>query len=126
MELIPLPFVSKPGRFDSDSIIPGRVSDDDGFVTENVEYDTPTGPRVHYFSVAGLRQLAGRYPQIGLVPRQLLTDAEQALDEALDALNTVAQERDEAVARLERINGLQRDGFKISRIQGRPAKKVTA
>jgi hypothetical protein len=115
-----VPFVSKPDRFSSDIIIPGRVSDPDGFVTEHREIDGIAGPIKIFFSVTGLRQLAEKYPQVGL------TSVER-LNEAYDRANSLEAERDELRARVEeleareeRIAGLSRDGFKVQKVMGRP------
>lgn len=118
-----MPFVSKPGRFDTDSIIPGRTSDPDGFVTENHEYETPWGPRVHHFSVAGLRQIADRYPQVGLVRAEAEQDAVRVAIRYKEEAEALRAERDELQAKLDRISGLTVDGFKVTKVQGRPAKQ---
>lgn len=118
-----MPFVTKLGRFSSDIIIPGRTSDPQGFVTEYREVEGVTGPLTIYFSVTGLRLLAQRYSQIGLVPAEV-ADANFQL--ALDLKNRVLEleaERDELLAKQERIAGLAQDGFKVQKVMGRPPEK---
>jgi hypothetical protein len=119
-------FVSKPDRFSSDIIMPGRVHDDDGFITENRVIEGLTGPITIYFSVAGLRQLAARYPQLELVRT---SDAMAALDEA-EALREEVQRLQARVEELEaneeRIIGLRKAGFTVQRKMGAPKKKEVA
>lgn len=119
-------FVSKPDRFGSCAIIPGRVSDDDGFATENTIIEGLHGPITLYFSATGVRQLAQRYPQLALVPkgqlelaREHLASTETLLAEAVEALEA-------AEVQLDRISGLQREGFKVVRVMGRPPLKKEA
>lgn len=121
-----MPFVSKPDRFSSDAIVPGRVTDPNGFITENTVIEGIHGPIILYFSVSGLRQLADRYKQIGLVPRKALELVKEEFDELEEEYNEAIRERDEAKAKLDRISGLQRDGFRVARVQGRPPKKEVA
>lgn len=119
-------FVDKPDRFSSDVIVPGRVRDDIGFVRLDQVIDGVTGPIVPYLSATGLRLIADRYPQLGLVDAAE-HDALQVEHESLklDA-DELRAERDDLRAKLDRINGLRRDGFQISRTQGRPPRKVEA
>lgn len=121
-----MPFVDKPDRWSSDAIIPGRTVDPDGWVTEHTVIEGLHGPITLYFSVGGLRLLADRYPQVGLVSKAELTSRDHALAEALTAVQQLKLERDELKAKLERISGLQRDGFKVARVQGRPPTKTKA
>lgn len=118
-------FVDKPDRFSSDMIVPGRVRDDIGFVRLDSVVDGVTGPIVPYLSTTGLRLIASRFPQLGLVDADRARDAESALAALQEIHEKVTAERDELQAKLDRINGLRRDGFQISRVQGRP-KKVEA
>jgi hypothetical protein len=115
-----VPFVSKPDRFSSDIIIPGRVSDPDGFVTEHREIDGIAGPIKIFFSVTGLRQLAQKYPQVGLVPAERLGDLEDELHRLQDEVDRLQHRNEELEAREERIAGLSRDGFKVQKVMGRP------
>lgn len=115
-----MPFVRKPDRFSSDVIIPGRTSDPDGFVTEHRELDGIGGPIKVFFSVAGLRQLAKKYPQVELVPK---ADSDANFQLALDLKNKVLEleaERDELLAKQARIAGFAADGFKVQKMMGRP------
>lgn len=121
-----MPFVSKPDRFSSDAIIPGRVSDPQGFVTEHTVIEGINGPVVLYFSVGGLQLLAERYPQIGLAPAAELDAKDEALTSALSEVMRLRLERDNLQGKLDRISGLQRDGFKVARVQGRPPIKKEA
>lgn len=117
-------FVTKPDRFSSDIIIPGRVADPVGFVTENRVVEGLTGPITIYFSVTGLRNLAGRYEQIGLVPREDYARVEQEADEAREEIQRLRARLEELEAKQERIIGLSKDGFKVQKQMGRPAGKT--
>lgn len=114
--------VAKPARHTSPGscvILPGRHHDELGFVDTTTELEGLRGPLRIYLSVTGLRQLAARLPQVGLVP---VLDYERALAEAEAAREEVARLRadlDAAEGQLERINGLARSGFDISRAQRR-------
>lgn len=119
-----MPIVAKPDRFSSCIIIPGRMSDPDGFVTEHREIDGLMGPVKVYFSVAGLRQLAQRYPKVGLVPRDELIRAREYA-ERMDAQLEQANAR---IAELEAfkasVAGVTREDYQIRRPIGRPKEKV--
>lgn len=113
-------FVNKPDRFSQDVIVPGRVTDPNGFVTLHRSLDGLHGPIQVYFSVTGLRQIAEKHPQVGLVSR------DEAAAETARA-NTLQAELDQANARIaeleanaERIAGFARDGFKVQKVVGRP------
>lgn len=117
---MPVPFVARPDRFSSDAIIAGRVTDPDGFVTEHRELEGVNGPIKLFFSVAGLRQIADRYPQVGLVRAEVLEQAE----EEGDAFKREAEQLRARVfaleAKQERIAGFAADGFKVQKVIGRP------
>jgi hypothetical protein len=118
-----VPFVSKPDRFSSDVIMPGRVSDPHGFVTEHRELDGLNGPIKVYFSVTGLRQIAERYPQVGLVSSDLLDKADAKLEQLAAEVAKLHARVEELEAREARIAGLSRDGFKVQKVMGRPPKE---
>lgn len=118
-------FVSKPDRFSSDIIIPGKIRDDSGFVRINTTLEGVTGPIVPYLSITGLRLIAQRVPEVGLVPRADLDSLQLAYDQLSELLDSAVEARDALQAKLDRINGLRKDGFQISRIQGRPRKEPT-
>lgn len=121
-----MPFVAKPDRFSQDIIVPGRVTDPHGFVTEHREIDGLNGPIKVYFSVTGLRRLAERYPQVGLVPADRLKDVEDELHRLQDELEQTRDRALELEARTERIAGLSKDGFKVQKVMGRPKIKQEA
>lgn len=118
-----MPFVTKPERFSSDIIIPGRVSDPHGFVTEHREIDLPGGLQMVHFSVTGLRQLASRYPQIGLVPEASFDEAVRVAAEAMAEAEQLRAQVAALEARQERIAGFAADGFKVQKVLGRPKEK---
>lgn len=115
-------FVDKPDRFSSDIIVAGRVRDDIGFVRLDGIIEGLTGPIVPFLSATGLRLIAKRFPQLGLVDAADAASVQLAYDQLRAELARVAAERDDLAAKLERINGLRKDGFQISRTQGRPRK----
>lgn len=117
-------FVTKPDRFSQDAIIPGRLSDPRGFVDTGNVLDGIRGPLPIYLSAEGIRLAAQRYPQLELVDASAHQAVVQALAQAEAERDEVTQQRDEALARLERISGLKRDGFQVTRVQGRPKQKV--
>lgn len=116
-------FVSKPDRFSSDVIIPGRTSDPDGFVTLHRELEGAQGPIKVYFSVAGLRQIAAAHPQVGLVSAGHAKDVEDELYRLQDELDRAQTRIAELEGRQERIAGFARDGFRVQKVQGRPPAK---
>lgn len=113
-------FVNKPDRFSQDVIVPGRVTDPNGFVTLHRSLDGLHGPIQVYFSVTGLRQIAEKHPQVGLVP----ADDVRRLHLENDALRAELDQANARIAELEanaeRIAGFARDGFKVQKVVGRP------
>lgn len=119
-------FVSKPDRFSSDLIIPGRVSDERGFVVPGTVIDGITGPIAVHLSAEGIRLAAQRFPQLGLIDSVAYDDLAAAFAEEHEA-REAAEERAKVLQdRLDRISGLKRDGFQVTRVQGRPRQKVEA
>lgn len=119
-------FAAKPDRWSQDMIIAGRVSDPLGFVTENREIEGLNGPLKVWFSVTGLRQLAAKHRQVGLVPVGEL-DAMKSTNATLWARLAQAEaEVEELRQAAERISGLSKDGFQVTRRHGPTPKKETA
>lgn len=119
-----MPFVAKPDRFSSCIIIPGRMADPDGFVTEHREIDGLMGPIKVYFSVAGLRQLAQRYPKVGLVPRNALDSALATIAAGQQQVAAMQERIDELEAFKASVAGVTREDYQIRRPIGRPKEKV--
>jgi DNA-binding ferritin-like protein len=115
-----VPFVRKPDRFSSCVIVPGRTSDPEGFVTEHRELDGISGPIKVYFSVTGLRLLAERYPQVGLVPAEKLDAAKQRIEQLEADLDNIRERAAELETQQERIAGIVKEGFKVQKVMGRP------
>jgi hypothetical protein len=118
--------VSKPARHTAPGscvIIPGRHHDDLGFVDTTTELEGIGGPLRIYLSVTGLRQVAARLPQVGLVP---VLDYERALAEA-DAAREEVQRLQTRLSEYEdqlgRISGLSREGFEV--VKARTANRST-
>jgi hypothetical protein len=119
-------FVHKPDRFSQDAIIPGRVTDARGFVSTGVVIEGLQGPVPIYLSAEGIRLAASRYTQLGLVDSDVHKAVALELEDAQAAVERLTAENAELTAKLDRISGLKRDGFQVSRIQGRPRKEVSA
>jgi hypothetical protein len=117
-------FVRKPDRHSSCVIIPGRTADPHGFVTEHRELDGIGGPIKVYFSVSGLRQLAERHPQVGLVPAHKLEDAHRRIEQLEAELDNLRDRAAELEAQQERIAGIVKDGFKVQKMMGRPKQEA--
>lgn len=117
-------WVPKPDRFGSDAIIAGRVSDPDGFITEHRALEGLHGDITLYFSVAGLRQMAAKHPQVGLVSKKEFDDAWNLI---LGLKNKVL-EAEARVAELEAfkasVAGITREDYHIRKPMGRPKEKV--
>lgn len=119
-------FTSKPDRFSSDLILAGRVSDEGGFIDLQNPLDMPSGFKQALLSITGLRQLAAKHPQIGLVPAEHLAAAEDRLAELeaeISRLQEVVTTHEEREAR---ITGLAADGFTVTRRTGPLPKKAAA
>ena len=121
-------FLRKPDRHSSDLIIPGKTTDDDGFILTDVhELDMPTGIKQAVLSIGGLRRLAQLHPQIGLAPAGALAAAEDRvaeLEAEISRLQEVVTAHEEREAR---ITGLAADGFTVTRKTGPlPKQKVAA
>ncbi len=106
-----------------DAIIPGRVSDETGFVDTGVSFDGLRGPIPVYLSAEGIRQIARRYPQLGLVPESELAEIMEDSEAEHQELNLLRSRVGDLEAQLERIAGLSRDGFTVTKKTGRPPKK---
>jgi hypothetical protein len=123
-------FVRKPAAYSQgDSIIPGRVADDVGFIDTGNELDGVRGPIRVYLSVAGLRQIAQKFPQVCLTDaaasRETIETLQGLLAEAHSDLEQAVLRADRAEAQLSAIAGLKRDGFSVSKIKGpRPQKET--
>lgn len=118
-----MPHVAKPDKFSQDIIIPGRVSDPDGFITEHREIEGLTGPIKVYFSVNGLRHLASKYPVIGLVPATEVALRDKQIADLESALTEANKELDALRAQTDRIAGFAAEGYRIQKIMGRPKEK---
>ena len=111
-------FADRPQRFDQpqhDMIIPGRVHDPQGGVILDTELQGLTGVIRVWLSYAGLHQIARKFPQLDLVEaseRDVLQLEVHALTEQNAAL---ADRLEAAEAKLERINGVAKDGYKVVR-----------
>lgn len=119
-------FVRKPDRFSSCVIVPGRVSDPHGFVTDHRELDGINGPIKVYFSVTGLRQIADKHPQVGLVRVEKLDDARAEAERLAEELEAAQDRITELEAAHDRIAGFVKDGFKVQKVMGRPKKEANA
>lgn len=123
-------FADRPNRFDEPGsciVIPGRVADENGGVMLDGVYDGARGDLRLWLSYAGLHKIVTQFG------RKLNVATYEQFEEAADrAVRFEAEaqqlraERDELQAKLDRISGLRKDGFQISRVQGRPKTKATS
>lgn len=120
-------FADRPGRFDHPgqcAILPGRMHDDNGGVQLDGVYDGVQGDIRLWLSYAGLQKIVAQFGD------RLNMATKEELDDLRAAFITLQAQHDQEVARanaaeakLARINGVAKDGFKIQRQQGRmPAK----
>lgn len=119
-------FVPKLDRFSQDLMLPGNVHDNDGWVHNGTIDLQANQNAARAVSIKFMREAARRIPEVGLVERselelaiQRAEDAERLLAESNRALET-------AEAKLDRIQGLARDGFRVQRQLGRPPVKKEA
>lgn len=125
--MIPLRFVHKPNPYSEPGfciLLPGRRNDDRGFIDAGMTLDGIRGDLNVYISAEGVRQAAQRFPQLGLVDDERLRVAEAERDELASEVDRLTHVVADFEAKFERINGLQKDGFKVVRQQGRPPKKA--
>src|ERR1044072_7802910 len=108
---MPVPFVAKPDRFSSDAIIPGKLTDERGFITEGHVIEGVRGPVQLFFSAEGIRQFARRYPQLGLVDSSKLDLSERARADAEARVLELEAEVARQKEALDRIAGLRTAGF---------------
>ena len=119
-------YATKPPRYDQPGsciVVPGRVHDENGGVLLDTVLDGRMGDIRLWISYAGLHSIARQVPQLDLVEANDLSRAHDALASTQQQLDQVTAERDELQRKLDRIQGLAKDGFKVTRHQGRmPAK----
>lgn len=123
-------FADRPTRFDEPgecAIIPGRVHDENGGVLLDGVYDGARGDMRLWLSYAGLQKIVSQFgDRLNLSTRGDLDEALSLVRGLQGDLDRARAERDDALAKLDRISGLRRDGFQVSRIQGRPKTKATS
>lgn len=120
----------RPGRYDSPGeciVIAGRHHDPEGGIQLDGILPGARGDMRLWMSYAGLQSIVRRFgKELNLATKSEVDLAKQA---RADSEAQLAQARDliiELEAKLERINGVTKDGFKIVRQQGRPAAKKVA
>lgn len=118
----------RPGRFDHPGqcvIIPGRVHDPNGGVLLDTTLDGAHGDIRLWLSYAGLQKIVDQFGgSLNLAHKDSLDLAYKKIADLEFMLAESNAALEAAEGKLERINGVSRDGFKIVRQQGRPAKKV--
>lgn len=116
-----MPRVSRPlyGSVPGDCIvIPGRRSDDGGYYQFETTYDGLQGIITPYISATGIRRLAQKWPEAGLVPSEDLDRLTEAYA-ALELENAVLRaELDHLVAFRENLAGVAADGFRVQKRMG--------
>lgn len=119
-------FVDRPPRYDSPGscIITHRPYDENGGVLLDGMLDGVRGDIRLWVSYAGGQLLVERMGErMNLAKRDHLLAAKDAATALQQRLDQVEAERDEALAKLSRIQGVAKDGFKVQRQQGRPPMK---
>jgi hypothetical protein len=122
-------FADRPNRFDMPGyciVLAGRTYDENGGLLLDQVYDGAQGDMRLWISYAGLQSIVQKFgDRLNLATAE---DLQAAYTEAasLEAeLDQTKAALAEAEAKLERISGLQKDGFKVARVQGRPKTKAT-
>lgn len=116
-------FVRKPMAYSVPGtciLIPGRRADEDGFIDSATELDGANGPIRPYISVAGIRKAASQFPQLGLKPAAEYDALARELSAAQAEADALRAENAKLQANLDRVAGLSRNGFKVSKVMGRP------
>lgn len=116
-------YAPKLDRFSSCLLIPGRVSDDRGFVVGDGIIQGLLGDITPAISIAAIRNAASKMPQIGLVDQADYDKAMAEVEAAREEVVRLQAENDQLRATQEHISGLKRAGFQVSKIKGRPAKQ---
>src|SRR5687768_7470887 len=114
-------FAAKPNPFDipgEDIAIPGRRSDPDGGVALDGIYDGARGDIRLWVSYQGLRAIMRQVPQMDLAEGAAVRSRDHEIASLRAELDQTRAERDELQTKLDRIAGLQKDGFKVSRVMG--------
>lgn len=119
-------FVDRLDRYSQDLMIPGRYSDPDGFVMGDGYIPGLSGNLPRAVSIGFMREAARRIPQVGLVNRGALEDAVVEIKRERERAEQAEAKLAEAEAKLDRVNGFAKDGFKVVRQQGRPPVKQGA
>lgn len=116
----------KLDRFSACLLIPGRVSDERGFIIGDGRIEGLRGDITPAISIEAIRNAAARYEQVGLVDRDELTGTIAALVAMTEDRDRLQAENDQLRESQEHIAGLRRAGFQVSKIKGRPAAKQEA
>lgn len=99
-------------------IVPGRRADERGFVDTGTELDGLRGPLHIYLSAEGIRLLAQRHSQLGLVDEATLRASEHRNAALQEQLTAARAEVEQLRASQDRIAGLARDGFIVHKQKG--------
>lgn len=121
-------FADRPNRYDAPGqciVIPGRVHDPNGGVALDGAYDGARGDIRLWLSHAGLHAIVRQFGnRLGLAERGELETAQERLALAEAELDRSEAQVAELAAKLDRVNGVAKDGFKIVRQQGAPKRKA--
>lgn len=115
-------FAEKMDRFGRELSV-NKQTDQSGYLLVSQDFDTLTGRQNLWLSVSMLRQWAARIPQLELAPQDELDSAREANSQLTAALAQEKARADEAEGKLARITGLSKDGYKVTRLQGRPPRQ---
>lgn len=116
-------FANRLDRFSHCVLVPYVTADPDGFVIFDGFIEGLGGPEPRAASVKAIREAARRIPQLGLVERGSLELAQQRTENLEQMLAEANAALETAEAKLDRVNGFAKDGYKVVRQQGRPPVK---
>jgi hypothetical protein len=119
-----MPYLEKRNHFSEpsfDVFVPARRQDPlgivEGVVLEGNKRFVP------WIGLSSIRELALKYAEkTRLVDRAELDENRMALINAEERIERLISERDALEARLDRIAGLSKEGYKVQKVVGRPAK----
>ena len=113
----------KVDRFSSDLLIPGKLTDERGWIVGDGVIEGLNGPIMRTVSIESIRQAAARYDQVGLVDAEDYALAQAEAEAAREEVQALREENEALQTKLDAIVGLRREGFVIQKRQGRPPVK---
>ena len=118
-------YVAKMDRFGREISV-NKLTDEEGYLHVAQDFDTLTGRQNLYLSLSVLLQEVARGNVPGLALAERVDELEDGTVDLQDQLERAVARANEAEAKLGRIQGLSKDGFRVTRQQGRPPKQKVA